>query len=68
MLVAARLRHVSGTRWGTRRYLNMDRLGPRAGRVGANGMRRVFKRGVPGVRERAVEMPLRDRPCTRYAL
>jgi transposase-like protein len=26
MLVAARLRHVSGTRWGTRQYLNMDRL------------------------------------------
>lgn len=26
MLVAARLRHVSATRWGTRRYLNMDRL------------------------------------------
>ncbi len=26
MLVAARLRHVSGTRWGTRRYLDMERL------------------------------------------
>jgi transposase-like protein len=26
MLVAARLRHVSATRWGTRRYLNMARL------------------------------------------
>lgn len=26
MLVAARLRHVAGTKWGTRRYLNMDRL------------------------------------------
>ena len=26
MLVAARLRHVSGTKWGTRRYLNMGRL------------------------------------------
>ena len=26
MLVAARLRHVSGTRWGTRQYLNMGRL------------------------------------------
>ena len=26
MLVAARLRHIAGTRWGTRRYLNMDRL------------------------------------------
>lgn len=26
MLVAARLRHVAGTHWGTRRYLNMQRL------------------------------------------
>ena len=26
MPVAARLRHVSATRWGTRQYLNMDRL------------------------------------------
>jgi transposase-like protein len=26
MLVAARLRHVSGTRWGTRMYMNMERL------------------------------------------
>jgi putative transposase len=26
MLVAARLRHVAGTRWGTRRYLDMKRL------------------------------------------
>jgi len=26
MLVAARLRYVSATRWGTRQYLNMDRL------------------------------------------
>ena len=26
MLVAARLRHVSATRWGTRQYLNMERL------------------------------------------
>lgn len=26
MLVAARLRHIAGTRWGTRRYLDMDRL------------------------------------------
>jgi putative transposase len=28
MLAAARLRHVAGTRWGTRRYLDMERLGP----------------------------------------
>jgi putative transposase len=26
MLVAARLRHVAGTRWGTRRYMDMARL------------------------------------------
>jgi len=26
MLVAARLRHVAGTKWGARRYMNMDRL------------------------------------------
>jgi len=26
MLVAARLRHIAGTRWGTRRYLDMARL------------------------------------------
>jgi putative transposase len=26
VLVAARLRHVAGTKWGTRRYLAMDRL------------------------------------------
>lgn len=26
MLVAARLRHIAGTKWGTRRYLNTDLL------------------------------------------
>ncbi len=26
MLVSARLRHIAGTKWGTRRYLDMDRL------------------------------------------
>jgi putative transposase len=26
MLVAARLRHVANTRWGTRKYMNMSRL------------------------------------------
>jgi hypothetical protein len=26
MLVAARLRHVAGTKWGTRRYLDMNLL------------------------------------------
>ena len=26
MLAAARLRHVAGTKWGTRGYLDMNRL------------------------------------------
>ena len=26
VLVAARLRHMAGTKWGTRKYLNMDKL------------------------------------------
>jgi len=26
MLVAARLRHISGTKWGAKRYLSMDEL------------------------------------------
>jgi putative transposase len=26
MLVAARLRHIAGTRWGTKRYMDMERL------------------------------------------
>ena len=26
MLVAARLRHIAGTKWSTRRYLDMSRL------------------------------------------
>jgi len=29
MLVAARLRHIAGTQWGSRRYLDMDRIGER---------------------------------------
>jgi putative transposase len=29
MLVAARLRYVAGTHWGTRRYLNMERFNER---------------------------------------
>jgi putative transposase len=32
MPVAARLRYVAGTKWGTRRYLSMDQ--PRAGEEG----------------------------------
>ena len=35
MLVAARLRHVASTRWGTRRYLDMDRLKDQARPPGA---------------------------------
>ena len=26
MLIAAQLRHIAGTKWGTRRYLDMGRL------------------------------------------
>jgi hypothetical protein len=26
MLVCARLRHIAGTKWGTRKYMDMDRL------------------------------------------
>jgi hypothetical protein len=26
MLVAGRLRYIAGTKWGTHRYLDMDRL------------------------------------------
>jgi transposase-like protein len=26
MLAAARLRHIAGTQWGMKRYMNMDRL------------------------------------------
>ncbi|SHK52988.1 hypothetical protein SAMN02745216_03627 [Desulfatibacillum alkenivorans DSM 16219] len=26
MLVAARLRHISSSKWGTRRYLNMEHM------------------------------------------
>jgi transposase-like protein len=26
MLAAARLRYIAGTKWGTRRYMNMERL------------------------------------------
>ncbi len=29
MLVAARLRHIAGTQWGSRRYLDMDRIDER---------------------------------------
>ncbi len=31
MLVAARLRHVAGTKWGTRKYLDMERLQEESG-------------------------------------
>jgi len=39
MLVAARLRHMAGTKWGTRRYLSMDKLrGSEAERETASGV------------------------------
>ena len=41
MLIAARLRHVAATKWGTKRYLQMNRsnktVGPHLGRGAANG-------------------------------
>jgi len=37
MLVAARLRHVAGTRWGTRRYLDMAKLREQAEQIEAAG-------------------------------
>ncbi len=33
MLVCARLRHVAGSQWGTRRYMNMDHLSKPVHRV-----------------------------------
>jgi putative transposase len=36
MLTAARLRHVAGTKWGTRKYLDMDRLQETSGLVGCD--------------------------------
>jgi transposase-like protein len=38
MLVAARLRHVAGTRWGARRYLDMDHLRHREERSAESAM------------------------------
>ena len=35
MLVAARLRHIAGTRWGLQQYLKMDRLAEEAKRIAA---------------------------------
>jgi putative transposase len=37
MLVAARLRHIAGTKWGTRRYMDMDRLREQEGKIEAAG-------------------------------
>ena len=36
MLVAARLRHVSGTKWGARNYLGMSRINDSPGRISTN--------------------------------
>jgi putative transposase len=41
MLVAARLRHIAGTRWGLRRYLDMGRLGVGRDRTGSGRVSRV---------------------------
>jgi putative transposase len=37
MLVAARLRHIAGTRWGQRKYLDMDKLREKAKEVAMAG-------------------------------
>jgi putative transposase len=37
MLVAARLRHIAGTKWGTRRYLDMTRLRELRATAGTDG-------------------------------
>ncbi|KIX14039.1 transposase, partial [Dethiosulfatarculus sandiegensis] len=37
MLVAARLRHVASTKWGTRKYLNMELLNHRDYRESLTG-------------------------------
>jgi putative transposase len=34
MLATAGLRHIAGTKWGTRRYMNMDRLRAAVGVAG----------------------------------
>jgi hypothetical protein len=59
MLVAARLRHMAGTKWETRRYLNMDKVraieadGSRAD--GARGPKTVLagRRAIAGPEPRA---------------
>ncbi len=33
MLVAARLRHIAGTKWGSQKYLNMKRMAEREGEI-----------------------------------
>src|ERR1019366_1369674 len=45
MLVSARLRHIAGTKWGTRRYLDMDRL--HDGEDGVPASTTVMTEGVP---------------------
>jgi putative transposase len=41
MLVAARLRHISGTKWGERRYLNMERLREQDGQIDGKGLKQT---------------------------
>jgi len=58
MLVAARLRHVAGTKWGTRRYLDMNR------RRDAQTIRTETYRRVPDPSGVDVREPNRARACT----
>lgn len=41
MLVAARLRHIAGTKWGTRRYMAMEKLGEQDETVTARRRRKA---------------------------
>ena len=60
MLVAARLRHIAGTRWGTKRYLDMDRLreqeqASRSRRV--KELRKLCRCSPRGAREEELPVP-----------
>ena len=46
MLAAARLRHVAGSRWGTRRYMDMDWLKEMQTESDKTGGRLAYSRGV----------------------
>lgn len=47
MLVASRLRHVAGTLWGTKRYMNMDHLKSQEAEAAADEARKVSPEAEP---------------------